>query len=196
MTLGQRIAKRSFDLLASIIGIAVLWPFILLCWILASLDTGANGLFMQVRVGRGGRHFSILKLRTMRPIPGTFITTSKDPRITALGAIFRRFKIDELPQLWNVARGEMSLVGPRPDVPGFMDKLSGDQRRILTLRPGITGPATLIYRDEEAILDGVSEPERYNTEIIWPDKVRINLDYLDNWTFSRDLYLIWKTMAG
>ncbi len=196
MTLKQRIAKRSFDLIVSVIGLAVLWPFIVLCWGLASIDTGANGLFTQVRIGRGGRHFHVLKLRTMRPILGTTITTSLDSRITVLGAVFRRFKIDELPQLWNVARGEMSLVGPRPDVPGFMDKLSGDQRRILTLRPGMTGPATLKYREEEVILGGVADPERYNAEVIWPDKVLINLDYLDKWTFSRDLHLIWKTLSG
>jgi lipopolysaccharide/colanic/teichoic acid biosynthesis glycosyltransferase len=196
MTLEQRIAKRGFDLFASVIGLAVLWPLILLCWVLASLDTGANGLFVQVRVGRGGKPFFVLKLRTMRPLPGTSVTTSLDPRITALGAIFRRFKVDELPQLWNVARGEMSIVGPRPDVPGFMDRLSGDQRRILTLRPGITGPATLKYREEEAILGRAADPELYNAEVIWPDKVCINLDYLDNWTFSRDLHLIWKTLAG
>lgn len=187
--------KRTFDLVMAMIGLAALWPLILLCWGLATLDTGANGFFTQARIGRGGKPFRVVKLRTMRPVAGTTVTTSRDPRITRLGAVFRRFKLDELPQLWNVVRGEMSLVGPRPDVPGYLDRLPPHQRRLWTLRPGITGPATLKYRNEEILLSEADDSERYNAEVIWPDKVRINLEYLDTWTFSRDLRLIWQTLA-
>lgn len=195
VTLRQRLAKRSFDITAAGIGLLMLWPVILLGWLAATLDTGANGFFTQTRVGRHGRPFTVVKLRTMRAVPGTTVTTARDPRITRLGAFLRRFKLDELPQLWNVLRGEMSLVGPRPDVPGFLDRVPAQHRRLLDLRPGITGPATLKYRDEETILAAVPDPELYNAEVIWPDKVRINLEYLDSWSFRTDLRLIWRTVV-
>lgn len=131
-----------------------------------------------------------------RPIPGTTVTTTGDIRITQLGAKLRRWKLDELPQLWNVLKGDMSFVGPRPDVPGFMDRLQGEDRAILTLRPGITGPATLKYRNEEEILSKVPDPETYNSEVIWPDKVKINLQYLHNWSLIGDLRYIKQTVIG
>ncbi|MGS4948164.1 sugar transferase [Meridianimarinicoccus sp. RP-17] len=136
----------------------------------------------------------MVKLRTMRPVEGTTVTRAGDVRITRLGAKLRRYKLDELPQLWNVLIGNMSFVGPRPDVPGFMDKLTGPDRKILLLRPGITGPATLKYRNEEELLASVDDPERYNADVIWPDKVRINLKYLNDWSFSRDIGYIVKTV--
>ena len=140
--------------------------------------------------------FKVVKLRTMRPENGTTVTTANDARITAMGQRLRRWKLDELPQLWNVLIGDMSFVGPRPDVPGFLDKLTGEDRALLTLRPGITGPASLKYRDEEQILAQVGEPERYNAEVIWPDKVRINLEYLRSWSLGKDLGFIIKTVLG
>ena len=186
--------KRLFDIVVAALGLALLWPVIAVTWYMAGRDTGASGFFCQKRVGRGGKLFKVVKLRTMRPVEGTTVTQAGDARITRLGAKLRRYKLDELPQLWNVLIGNMSFVGPRPDVPGFMDQLTGSDRKILMLRPGITGPATLKYRNEEELLAGVDDPERYNAEVIWPDKVRINLEYLNDWSFSKDIGYIVKTV--
>lgn len=196
MTLWDVIVKRSFDIVFSAWGLLMLWPLILILTFLSSKDTGASGIFMQNRIGKGARVFKAYKIRTMRPIPGTTVTTTGDIRITQLGAKLRRWKLDELPQLWNVLKGDMSFVGPRPDVPGFMDRLQGEDRAILTLRPGITGPATLKYRNEEEILSKVPDPETYNSEVIWPDKVKINLQYLHNWSLIGDLRYIKQTVIG
>lgn len=124
----------------------------------------------------------------------TTVTTDTDPRITRLGRFFRKTKLDELPQLIHVLLGQMSFVGPRPDVPGFADNLSGDDRIILSVRPGITGPATLKYRNEESILAGQDDPERYNDEVIFPDKVRLNKEYVENYSFRKDIKYIWQTI--
>ncbi|WP_432697810.1 sugar transferase [Marinobacterium sp. YM272] len=193
----QAIRKRLFDLLVSAAGLIFLWWLILLAWIAASVDTRSNGFFIQKRVGRNGKVFSVVKIKTMRPVASidTTVTTKGDPRITPLGAFYRRTKIDELPQLWNVLLGQMSFVGPRPDVPGFADRLQGEERAMLSVRPGITGPATLKYRDEEALLAAQKDPEAYNREVIWPDKVRINLDYIRHWSLRRDLHYILKTVV-
>src|SRR5690606_5976569 len=136
-----------------------------------------------------GKPFHIVKLRTMRDGPKDphAVTAQGDPRITRSGAFLRRSKIDELPQLWNVLVGDMSLVGPRPDVPGYADQLEGEDRIILSVRPGITGPATVKYRNEEALLGGQPDAVRYNREVIWPDKVRINREYLGQRSFRNDL---------
>jgi lipopolysaccharide/colanic/teichoic acid biosynthesis glycosyltransferase len=160
------------------------------------LDTKKNGFFIQDRVGKGGRIFRVIKIRTMCEVPGmdTTVTMSTDQRITALGRFWRKTKIDELPQLINVLKGDMSFVGPRPDVPGYADTLTGEDRIVLSLRPGITGPATLKYRDEEEILARLEDPERYNKEIIWPDKIRLNKEYVQNWSFWNDLKYIWYTV--
>jgi len=189
--------KRIFDIFLSGLGILFLGWLIVLAWLLASLDTKANGFFWQHRVGKNGRIFTVIKIRTMRVKSdmNSTVTTAFDSRITRLGRFWRRTKIDELPQLINVFLGHMSFVGPRPDVPGFADKLNGLDRLILTVRPGITGPATLKYRDEETLLASQSDPERYNREVIWPDKVRINLEYICNWSFTKDLYYIFKTIV-
>lgn len=192
------LGKRLFDVLvATVLLLVLFWPLVLL-WFLASVNTRSSGLFVQVRIGRFGRPFKLLKLRTMRPVEGitTCVTTAKDPRITRLGSWLRRWKLDELPQLWNVLIGEMSLVGPRPDVPGFADCLEGEARRILNLRPGITGPASLAFRDEEALLANQPDPEQFNREVIFPEKVRLNLDYLNNWRFSKDLFYLGLTLTG
>ena len=133
-------------------------------------------------------------LDTMRAVGGSTVTTANDARITPLGAKLRRYKLDELPQLWNVLKGDMSFVGPRPDVPGYMDRLEGEDRELLQLRPGITGPATLKYRDEEQLLAAQDDPQVYNDTVIWPDKVAINRTYLQNWSLMNDLRLIKKTV--
>lgn len=194
----DRWAKRAFDLLLSITGLLFTWWLILLAWLFATMDTKQNGVFIQRRVGRGGRLFSLFKIRTMRRVQGvsTTVTAEGDVRITRLGRLLRKSKIDELPQLLNVLRGDMSFVGPRPDVPGYADLLEGDDRIILTVRPGITGPATLKYRDEERLLAMQRDPQAYNDEVIFPDKVRINREYVENYSFADDLKYIWKTLRG
>lgn len=186
--------KRTFDIFASGVGLVLLWPVIAVTWYMAGRDTAASGFFRQQRVGRYGKLFKVVKLRTMLPVEGMTVTRAGDARITRLGAKLRRYKLDELPQLWNVLIGDMSFVGPRPDVPGFIDQLTGSDRKILMLRPGITGPATLKYRNEEELLAGVDDPERYNAEVIWPDKVRINQEYLEGWSFKKDIGYIVKTV--
>jgi len=152
--------------------------------------------FIQKRVGRYGKVFRVVKVKTMIQSAGfdTTVTCRGDPRITPLGAFFRRTKIDELPQLWNVLLGDMSFVGPRPDVPGFADTLQGEARAILSLRPGITGPATLKYSNEEEILSEQTDPESYNRQVVWPDKVAINLEYMRNWSLRRDIQFILETV--
>jgi lipopolysaccharide/colanic/teichoic acid biosynthesis glycosyltransferase len=192
----QAFQKRGFDLIISTLGLLLSWWIIFLAWCAACLDTRSNGFFIQKRVGRYGRLFSVVKIRTMRPcrVIRTTVTISDDPRITPLGCFFRRTKIDELPQLWNVFMGHMSFVGPRPDVSGFADMLQGEERALLSIRPGITGPATLKYRNEEELLAAQHDAERYNKEVIWPDKVEINLNYMRNWSLSRDVQYIIKTV--
>lgn len=198
LTMMASFQKRSFDLLISFVGLLLLWWLILLSALLASFDTGMNGFFTQQRVGRYGKIFKVIKIRTMKVILDidTTVTTTGDARITTLGKFFRKTKIDELPQLINVFLGQMSFVGPRPDVPGFADMLEGEDRLILSIRPGITGPATLQYHNEEDLLDTVDDPETYNREVLFPDKVRINLEYIKNYSLLSDIKYIVATVFG
>jgi lipopolysaccharide/colanic/teichoic acid biosynthesis glycosyltransferase len=198
LSLGKRFIKRSFDVVVAVFGLLAFGWLILLGWLAATLDTGLNGFFTQTRVGRYGRTFKVIKLRTMKisKTVTTTVTTSGDPRITRLGALLRKTKVDELPQLINVLLGHMSLVGPRPDVPGYADRLEGPDRIVLTIRPGITGPASLKYRNEEEILAAQPHPERYNREVIFVDKVRINREYIEKYSFVKDLQYIWQTAFG
>ncbi len=190
------IIKRSFDLGLSLIGLLFLWWLILLAALIAYFDTGLNGFIVQARIGRFGKPFRIVKIRTMKSVAGlnSTVTADGDPRITKIGRFFRKAKIDELPQLVNIFLGQMSFVGPRPDVPGFADALSGQDLIILSVRPGITGPATLKYKHEESLLAQQDDPEKYNREVIFPDKVRLNRDYIKNYTFWTDIIYIWKTV--
>ncbi len=196
MSQRDRFLKRLFDLAASLMGLFLLWWLILIAYILASIDTRKSGFFIQERVGKDGKLFKVIKIRTMRDMPSidTTVTRENDPRITRLGRFWRKTKIDELPQLINVVLGQMSFVGPRPDVPGFADRLTGPDRIILSVRPGITGPATLKFRDEEKLLALQDDPETYNREVIWPEKVRLNREYIENYSFRRDLQYIWRTL--
>jgi lipopolysaccharide/colanic/teichoic acid biosynthesis glycosyltransferase len=158
---------------------------------------GGPVLFTQKRVGRHGNLFTIYKFRTMTVSHGgSSVSVAGEARITPLGATLRRYKLDELPELWNVLIGDMSFVGPRPDVPGYADQLTGDDRRILELRPGITGPASLKYRDEEELLAKVDNPQVYNDTVIYPDKIRLNLYYLDHYSFIKDIQMIFCTVLG
>ncbi|MCK5536576.1 MAG: sugar transferase [Bacteroidales bacterium] len=194
----EQLQKRIFDIVLSVFGIALTWWLMLLAWIVASFETKSNGLFMQERIGKEGKPFLVFKIKTMKLVEGmiTTVTTSKDSRITKSGTFFRQTKIDELPQLFNVLFGTMSFVGPRPDVSGFADILEGKERVLLSIRPGITGPASLKYKDEEALLSRQQDAERYNKEVIWPDKVAINLMYLKNWSLKQDILYIVKTITG
>lgn len=193
----QATVKRAVDLAVSIVLLAITGPVLALAWLAAAMSTRASGTFRQARVGIHGDTFEVLKLRTMVAGPATTtVTTSGDARITRTGAVLRRFKLDELPQLINVIRGEMSLVGPRPDVPGYADLLEGEERLVLGIRPGITGPASLAFRHEEELLATVNDPETYNRDVIWPEKVRINREYVENWTLMSDVRCLLDTAAS
>ncbi len=194
------IVKRIFDIFVSAVGLILFGWLILVCWIAASIETKSNGMFFQKRIGQNGKLFNILKIKTMfDPVVTenrSSVTTSNQSTITKTGKFFRKYKLDELPQLVNVLIGDMSLVGPRPDVPGFADKLEGDDRIILTVKPGITGPASLKFKDEEVILSKVDNPSQYNLDIIWPQKVALNKRYVAEWSFYHDIKLIWETIFG
>ena len=189
--------KRAFDFVVALVGLVFLSPLLVAISVVIRLSSPGPAVYSQVRVGQGGRHFRLLKLRSMVANAdriGTSVTTSADPRVTAVGRLLRRTKLDELPQLWNVLKGDMSLVGPRPDVPGFADRLSDDDTIILSVRPGITGPATLKFRREEEMLAKQSDPEKYNREVIFPEKVRLNREYVENYSFWGDLKYIYQTI--
>ena len=190
--------KRGFDIVVSFLGLTFSWWVIFIAWVIATFETKSNGFFIQKRVGKNGKIFNVIKIKTMKKVEGvdTTITSSNDVRITKSGKFFRDTKIDELPQLINVLIGDMSFVGPRPDVPGYADKLEGEDRIVLSIRPGITGPASLKYKNEEEILASQSDPKWYNDKIIWPDKVRINKEYIKNWSLKTDIEYIIKTVTG
>jgi len=190
--------KYVFDRVVSTIGLVILSPLLFVTAIMIKiLMPGGPVIFKQKRIGRNGREFVMYKFRSMVVgHSGSSISVAGESRITPFGAILRRYKIDELPELWNVMTGEMSFVGPRPDVPGYADKLKGAERAILQLRPGITGPASLKYRDEEELLATVKDPQKYNDEIIFPDKVRINLYYMKHYSFVDDIKMVLCTITG
>ncbi len=189
--------KYIFDRLTALTGLLVLWPVLLAVAILIRCRMPGPVFFVQKRVGRNGRLFDCHKFRTMTVgHGGSSVSVAGESRITPLGAKLRKYKLDELPELWDVFIGTMSFVGPRPDVPGYADKLQGENRIILSLRPGITGPATLKYRNEEELLATVDDPRRYNDEIIYPDKVRINRYYAEHYSFAKDIQMIFCTILG
>lgn len=190
------IVKRLFDISMSLFGLIVFMPVIAVCWVIAAIETGSNGFFIQKRIGQHGKTIHVMKIKTMKQATGqrSPIAAHNLACITRSGAIFRKYKLDELPQLFNVLVGQMSFVGPRPDVPGYADKLVGNDRVILALTPGITGPASIKYKDEETILSSVPDPVSYNDQVIWPDKVKINKEYYFNYSFLKDIQYIAKTI--
>ena len=192
----KNMIKWMFDRIMALLGLFLLWPILLIIAVLIRIKMPDGPvLFRQQRVGQYGRLFTLVKFRSMSVgHHGSSVSVAGEARITPLGAKLRKYKLDELPELWNVLVGDMSFVGPRPDVPGYADKLQGKDKRILSLKPGITGPATLKYRDEEEILAKQPDPQRYNDEIIFPDKVRINIQYLENHTLLKDLEIIFRTI--
>lgn len=190
-------ARRAIDLALAVPGAVLSLPLVALLVVAATIDTREVGLYRQARIGRRGTEFMLYKIRTMKSsTDATTVTVAGDERITRLGALLRRSKLDELPQLWNVARGEMSLVGPRPDVAGYADNLTGDDRRLLEMRPGITGPATLLFRNEEELLAGDEDAQTTNDRVIWPLKVRINLAYQKCASLKDQLEIIDMTIRG
>lgn len=213
--------KFVFDKVVSLVGLIVLSPVLLIVALLIKWKMPGPILFCQQRVGRYGRIFTVYKFRTMtvkaeasvasRNSEATSIASQEQSRITPLGEKLRRYKLDELPELWNVLKGDMSFVGPRPDVPGYADQLQGEDREVLLLRPGITGPASLKYRNEEDILEAVDEVlqkgrsglpmgittvQEYNDNVIYPDKVRLNRYYLHHYSFIKDIQMIVCTVLG
>lgn len=190
--------KSIFDRTASFFGLIFLFPILIIVGILIRIKMpGGPVIFKQRRVGRHGKLFTMYKFRSMTVShSGSSVSVRGENRITPLGAKLRKYKLDELLELWNVLIGDMSFVGPRPDVPGYADKLEGDDRRMLLLKPGITGPASLKYRDEEELLAEQENPQKYNDEVLFPDKVRINIEYLDNWSFWNDIKIIIYTILG
>jgi lipopolysaccharide/colanic/teichoic acid biosynthesis glycosyltransferase len=176
--------------------VALCVPFLFIALIIKATSKGPV-FFRQQRVGRRGKLFTIVKFRTMYAGSerGGSVTAARDGRITPLGGFLRACKLDEFPQLWNVLIGRMSFVGPRPDVPGYADRLQGTDRRILELRPGITGPASLYFRNEEKLLASQKDPQEYNDAVIWPKKVELNLAYLETWSFRRDMGYILITIV-
>ena len=191
------ILKYIFDRLMSLIGLLFLWPVLLIVAIMIKCQMPGPVFFVQQRVGKGGKLFPCHKFRSMSVNHnGSSVSVAGESRITPLGAKLRRYKLDELPELWDVLIGNMSFVGPRPDVPGYADKLQGADRIILSLRPGITGPATLKYRNEEVLLATVENPQQYNDEVMYPDKVRINRYYAEHYSFAIDIRMIFCTVLG
>lgn len=204
--------KWIFDRVTALIGLLILWPALLIVAILVKIKMpGGPAFFVQKRVGKGGKLFKCHKFRTMTvKHNGSTVSVAGDSRITPLGAKLRHWKLDELPGLWDVLIGNMSFVGPRPDVPGYADKLQGEDRDVLKLRPGITGPATLKYRLEDEMIseyvaqkqkDGDSRPMQeiaveYNDNVIYPDKVRLNCYYYRHYSFIKDIQMIFCTVLG
>lgn len=186
--------KHLFDYLMALIILPVALPIIIILIIISTIETGQFGLFTHKRVGKSARLFNIYKIRTMKGSNESDITTFKTHKITKVGSFLRNNKLDEFPQLFNILLGQMSFVGPRPDVSGYADKLEGEDRIILSVKPGITGPTQLAYKNEETILSLQKDPVLYNDEIIWPDKIRMNKKYVENWSFYKDLIYVLKTV--
>ena len=206
------ILKYLFDRTASFLGLLFLWPVLIIVAILVKIKMpGGPAFFVQQRVGKGGKLFRCHKFRTMTmKHSGSSVSVAGDSRITPLGAKLRHYKLDELPELWDVLIGNMSFVGPRPDVPGYADQLQGDDRDVLKLRPGITGPATLKYRlEDEMIAEYVAQRQQqgdtrdaqaiaveYNDTVIYPDKVRLNCYYYRHYSFVKDIQMLFCTVLG
>lgn len=193
----NEIIKRIFDFLASLLGIIILSPILLIVAIAIKIDSKGDILFLQKRMGKNGIPFYIYKFRTMVSDAeklGKQITVGKDNRITKVGAFLRKYKIDELPQLFNVLKGDMSLVGPRPEVPKYVELYTELERRVLKVRPGITDLASLRYKDENDILGKVDNPEEYYINVIMKDKLKLNLEYIEKSNLIFDISLIFKTI--
>jgi len=193
------IIKYIFDRFFSLILLVILSPVLLVLFIIHKIRMPKGSfLYRQVRIGKDGKPFRIFKIRTLKDDSEALgsITISDDDRILPFGKWLRESKVDTFLELINILIGDMSFVGPRPDVPGYADKLEGDDRVILKMRPGLTGPASIKYRHEDRILAQQNDPQKYNDEVIWPDKVKINKEYYENWSVWRDISILWNTVFG
>ncbi len=189
--------KRCFDIVASFLGLIFFSPILLCVALLIQLYMSGPVLFTQRRIGRYGKPFTIYKFRTMTiNHGGNTVSVKGESRITPLGAKLRKFKLDEFPELWNVLIGDMSFVGPRPEMETYIARLEGEERKILELRPGITCPASIKYANEEELLASVQDPQKYTDEVIWPDKIKMNLNYYENRSFIKDILIILQTVTG
>ncbi len=191
--------KRCFDFLLTLLGLMLMWPALLAFGLLIKAEDNGSVFYRGLRVGLGGRPFRILKFRTMCPDAersGVMSTANDDPRITRIGSVLRRYKLDELPQLWNVLCGEMSLVGPRPEVQRFVDLYTEEERAILTVRPGLTDWASLWNIDEGAILEGRADPDRTYCELIRPQKIQLQLAYVRQTGLRADLGILFQTIGA
>ncbi|HLZ41963.1 MAG TPA: sugar transferase [Candidatus Sulfotelmatobacter sp.] len=191
--------KRVFDLVVSVIGLLLSFPFLLVIALAVKLNSPGPVLFRQTRVGKLGREFEIFKFRSMTVDAekhGAAITSARDPRVTSVGALLRRTKVDEIPQLWNVVRGEMSLVGPRPEHPKYVAFYTPEQRAVLSVAPGITSPTSLKFRHEEELLSRQPDPERFYVEQLMPEKLSIDLKYVENLSMRNDLSLIFSSVVA
>ncbi len=193
----NKFMKRSFDIVSSLIGIIILSPILIVISIIIKSTSEGPVLFKQRRVGKDKKIFEIFKFRTMvvnAESLGTQITIGEDKRITSIGKFLRKYKLDELPQLFNVFLGQMSLVGPRPEVPKYVDMYTNEQLEVLTVRPGITDYASLKYSDENDLLGKVSDPENYYINVIMQDKLKLNLAYIKNNNVFKDIKIIFQTI--
>lgn len=188
--------KWIFDRMVALVAIIALLPLFVIIALVVLVANGRPVFFKQIRIGQGGNKFVMVKFRTMAGVEENSISTLDSNRITKTGDFLRRTKLDELPELWNILKGDMSLVGPRPDVPGYADQLTGDDRVILKLKPGLTGIASLKYRNEDDILKQQPNPQEYNDTVIWPDKVRLNKIYIERQSLWLDLKIILFTALG
>lgn len=188
--------KWIFDRMVALVAIIALLPLFVIIALVVLIANGRPVFFRQIRIGQNGRKFVMVKFRTMTGVEENSISTLDSNRITKTGDFLRRTKLDELPELWNILIGDMSLVGPRPDVPGYADQLTGDDRVILKLKPGLTGIASLKYRNEDEILSQQANPQEYNDTVIWPDKVRLNKIYFERQSLWLDLKIILFTALG
>lgn len=191
--------KRLFDIIASAIGLLLLSPLFLILAIWIKCDSNGPVFYKQKRVGRGNKDFDLYKFRSMRVGAdklGLITVGGRDPRITRSGYFIRKYKLDEFPQLINVLKGDMSIVGPRPEVRKYVDLYTPEQLGVLQVRPGITDPASIRYRNENELLAQVEEPERYYREVIMPDKLRLNLEYVQTMSLGADLRLIFSTFRA
>ena len=195
LTRNQRIIKHLFDISISLVLLLLAMVPLVVLVIISTIDTGKNGLFVQKRIGRYGKPFNLIKIRSLKGSDHQDAIEIRDNE-TVFGSWLRRSKLDELPQLINVLWGDMSLVGPRPDVPGYADCLSEEDKIILSIKPGLTGPATLKYKDEDRILLEQDDPKKYNDEVIWPDKVAINKEYIQNWSLQKDIGYLLASVKG
>lgn len=189
LTTNQRLIKRMFDFILALLALLIsIVPLLILIAIL-SFHLKKNGIYKQTRIGYLGKSFTLYKLRTLKGKHHPNAVEIKQSQ-TTLTSWLRATKIDELPQIFNILKGDMSWVGPRPDLPGYADLLEGEDRIILTVRPGLTGPATIKYKNEEALLMQQKNALQYNDQVIWPDKVAINKEYVKNWSFKKDIKYI------